>query len=67
MPSNTVGSRTPTSDGFGYPLGLGMGVPASDVAPSQPAVYRSTEVGVVRLGTGNYEALVEQLRALLDD
>lgn len=66
IPSNTVDGRR--DDGkIGYPLGLGMSVQDASVPPTTPAEYSSAGIGVVRLGKGNYEALVAQLQALLDE
>jgi hypothetical protein len=66
LPSNTVDNRNGSAD-IGYPLGLGMGVQDVGVEPTRPAEYSPSDLGVVRLGEGNYEALVARLRALLDE
>lgn len=65
IPSNTVDGRRDDGN-IGYPLGLGMSVQNASVPPSMPAEYNSAGIGVVRLGAGNHEALVTQLRSLLD-
>lgn len=66
IPSNTVDGRR--DDGkIGYPLGLGRSVQDASVPASTPAEYNSAGIGVVRLGAGNYEALVAELKALVDE
>ena len=66
IPSNTVGARTESGE-FGYPLGLGQSVQAIGVRATTAAEYFPSGVGVVRLGEGNYEAVVAELKALLDE
>jgi hypothetical protein len=53
----------------GYTLGFGLGVQAvrpDSLEAADPAEYIPGDMGVVRLGTGNYDDIVTELKALLD-
>lgn len=50
----------------GYTLDMGRGVRPLAEQPSVPADYRPGDLGVVRLGAGNYDDIVAQLRSLVD-
>lgn len=50
----------------GYTLEMGRGVQPLGETPTVPADYSPGDLGIVRLGDGNYDEIVAQLRSLLE-
>ena len=65
VPTNRADSRNQNRSGNA--VGLGEGVQAIGVAPTVPAEYHPGDLGVVQLGEGNYDEIVAELKALLDE